>query len=105
MQITPLLGRYGATDHQGRYLHWDKFLWRVEKGVGDEEAWLATKIARKAITKLIPQLKGYKNSDNFSYCIPDSLFAQLHHIDKIPVVAMLLVMPRLFQRARRVVTS
>ena len=83
MQITPLLGRYGATDHQGRYLHWDKFLWRVEKGVGDEEAWLATKIARKAITKLIPQLKGYKDSDNFSYCIPDSLFAQLHHIDKI----------------------
>lgn len=82
-QITPLLGKYGATDSKGRYLHWDKFLWRVEKNVGAEEAWLATKIARKAITKLIPGLKAYKENEHFSYCIPDSLFAQLHHIDKI----------------------
>lgn len=81
--ITPLLGKYGATDSEGRYLHWDKFIWRVEKGVDEKAAWLATKISRKAITKLIPELKAYKYSDSFSYCIPDSLFAQLHHIDKI----------------------
>ncbi|PID45519.1 MAG: cell filamentation protein Fic [Proteobacteria bacterium] len=82
-QITPLLGRYGATDSAGRYLHWDKFIWRVEKDIDPKMAWLATKISRKAITRVIPELKAYKDSQNFSYCIPDSLFAQLHHIDKI----------------------
>lgn len=82
-QITPLLGKYGATNQDGRYLHWDKFIWRVDKGVDPTTAWLATKIARKAITKFIPELAAYKDSETFSYCIPDSLYAQLHHIDKI----------------------
>ncbi|MEZ9035375.1 Fic family protein [Vibrio cyclitrophicus] len=82
-KIMPLLGKFGATNGSGQYLHWDKFIWRVEKGVDVESAWLATKIARKTILKELPILKADTFEHNFNYCIPDSLFAQLHHIDKI----------------------
>lgn len=78
----PLTGKYTATDHDGRYLHWDKFQWRVEKGDAKEAAWLATKFARSSISKSLHSLVA-DNSHVFSYCVPDSLFAKLHHIDKI----------------------
>lgn len=82
-KILPLLGRYGATDGAGQYLHWDKFIWRVEKGVAEEDAWVATKLARQTISKKIALLKADTPELNFSYCMPDSLFAQLHYIDKV----------------------
>lgn len=82
-EFMPLFGTYGATNSEGKYLHWDKFVWRVGKGVNEKAAWIVTKLARKTISKSIELLKADNNRDSFSYCIPDSLFAQLHHIDKV----------------------
>ena len=77
-----LLGKYQATDSQGRYLHWNDFQWRVEKGDPALEAWVATKLARKAIAKNLSLLPADGDHD-FNYCVPDSLFAQLHRIDQL----------------------
>ncbi len=77
----PLFGKYGATDSQGRYLHWNDFKWRVKRGDDELSAWVATKFARKAIAQNLPlQAEG---DFCFSYCIPNSLFAQLYTIDKM----------------------
>ncbi|MDJ0615490.1 MAG: Fic family protein [Calothrix sp. MO_192.B10] len=77
----PLLGKYGATDSKGRYLHWNDFKWRVKRGDDELAAWVATKFARQAIAQDLP----LRAEDDFcfSYCIPNSLFAQLHTIDKM----------------------
>ncbi|MCZ2722970.1 Fic family protein [Marinomonas sp. 15G1-11] len=80
-EFVSLLGKFTPTDSEGKYLHWDKFIWRLPKGVSEQGAWIATKLSRKAISKTIP-LEAEKDSF-FSYCIPDSLHAQLHHIDKL----------------------
>lgn len=81
-----LLGKFGATNDEGLYLHWDKFMWRVPKGISEETAWIATKFARKTMLKTLPGLHANKSADRamacFSYCVPESLFAKLHHIDK-----------------------
>ncbi len=77
-----LLGKYGAIDPKGRYLPWNEFKWRVEKGDDELGAWIATKFARNAISKKLFLLQG-EGKQHFSYCIPDSLFAQLHAIDKM----------------------
>lgn len=81
--FVPLLAKYKATDPKGNYLHWDKFKWKVEKGDDETAAWIATKLSRKTITKYIKTLQGKKEGEVFSYCVPDSLFSQLHHIDKL----------------------
>ena len=77
----PLMAKYRVTDSRGRYLHWNDFQWRVEKGDDTLAAWYATKVARMAISQEFP----LKAEDNrfFSYCIPESLFAQLHTIDTL----------------------
>lgn len=77
----PLFEKYGATDASGVYLHWDKFKWRVEKGDNEEAAWLATKIARRTLSKPLQTLHA-ENEKYFQFCSPDSLWAQLHVIDK-----------------------
>ena len=88
LQSTPaaeyfsLFGKFGATNEEGLYLHWDKFMWRVPKGISEDAAWIATKFARKAILKTLPLLQADKEGQRFSYCVPESLFAKLHHIDK-----------------------
>ncbi|VXD11408.1 hypothetical protein [Planktothrix paucivesiculata] len=38
-KFLPLLGKYGATDSQGRYLHWNDFKWRVKSGDNELAAW------------------------------------------------------------------
>lgn len=76
-----LLGRYHETDRKGRYLHWDEFKWRVERGDDEIAAWVATKITRKARAKHL-QLQAEKESC-FFYSIPDSLYAKLYSIDKM----------------------
>lgn len=78
----PLMGKYRATDSQGRYLHWDEFKWRVDQGDDELAAWVVTKFARQTISKKLSLLQA-EGDHYFSYCIPDSLFAQLHTIDKI----------------------
>jgi Fic family protein len=79
---SPLMGKYRATDSQGRYLHWNDFKWRVEKGDEELAAWVATKISRRTIRKQISLLQADEEK-YFNYCVPDSLFAQLHAIDKM----------------------
>ncbi len=79
-QFLQLLSKYKVTDKKGRYLHWDKFKWRVERGDEAELAWLATKISRRAISKSLTTLQA-ENGSCFAYCIPNSLQAQLHLID------------------------
>ena len=81
-KVVPSLSKYGATDRKGRYLHWDEFKWRVERGDDELVAWVATKINRKARAKYLQQLQADKESC-FSYNIPDSLHARLYSIDKM----------------------
>ncbi|MEL6937128.1 MAG: hypothetical protein AAFO59_10730 [Cyanobacteria bacterium J06607_17] len=78
----PLIAKYRVTDDKGRYLHWDEFQWRVETGDDVLAAWYATKFGRMTIANEMPQLQAEENRC-FSYCVPDSLFARLHTIDKI----------------------
>ncbi|KKL18906.1 hypothetical protein LCGC14_2470830, partial [marine sediment metagenome] len=80
-EYIPLLGQFGPTDAKGKYLHWDKFIWRVPKGTSEQGAWVATKLARKTISKTIELVA--EQEKKFSYCIPDSLHALLHQIDKL----------------------
>jgi Fic family protein len=88
-KLLPLLGKYGATDAKGRYLHWNDFKWRVDRGDDELTAWIATKFARKAVSKNLPLQADLLNNvaaseiSCFSYCIPDSLIAQLHTIDQL----------------------
>lgn len=81
-KFLPLLGKYGATDDRGRYLHWNDFKWRIDRGDDELAAWVATKFARTALIKSLPLLQSEHDSC-FKYCVPDSLIAQLHFIDKI----------------------
>lgn len=78
-----LMAKYKATDTAGHYLHWDKFKWKVDKGDNEQMAWLATKLSRKTITKTLTQLQASNSDTHFTYCVPDSLFAKCHHIDKL----------------------
>jgi Fic family protein len=78
----PLLDKYRSTDTQGQYLHWNDFKWRVEKGDEEVVAWLATKIARRTISKQLPTLPA-NDDQHFSYCLPDSIMTQLHAIDQM----------------------
>jgi hypothetical protein len=80
-KVVMLFGRYHETDRKGRYLHWDEFKWRVERGDDEIAAWVATKITRKARAKHL-QLQAEKESC-FIYSIPDSLYARLYSIDKM----------------------
>ena len=75
-----LLNKYKVTDSKGRYHHWNEFKWRVDKRDDENLAWLATKIARKAVSKELTILQAQEEFC-FSYCIPNSLLAQLHKID------------------------
>jgi Fic family protein len=75
-----LISKYQATNPKGQYLHWHDFKWRVEKGDKDVDAWTAVKMARKSITRDLVTLQA-EGDKIFSYCVPNSLFAQLHSID------------------------
>jgi len=81
-EFLDLMGKYKITDSKGQYLHWDKFQWKVDKGDDEKLAWLATKMSRKAVSKSLTMLQAKDNS-YFSYCIPNSLLAQLHQIDTL----------------------
>ena len=77
-----LMGKYQITNPQGKYLHWDEFKWRVEKGDEEVAAWTATKILRQGIAKKLVTLQA-EGDHHFSYCIPNSLSAKLHSIDRM----------------------
>ena len=81
-KLIHLLERYGVTDAKGRYQHWNDFQWRVDKDDDQKAAWVATKVSRRTIAKNLSLLKP-EGGEGFSYCIPDSLMAQLHKIDQM----------------------
>ncbi|KLT71995.1 Fic family protein [Neisseria arctica] len=67
---------FSVTDEKGRYLHWDKF-----RRIHTEDTrmkWRVVKESRRKIQKPI----GFPFEHQFWFCIPDSLQAQLHLIDK-----------------------
>jgi Fic family protein len=80
--LIPLISKYQATNSKGQYLHWNDFKWRVEKGDEEVSAWIATKLSRRSISKCLVTLQAV-GDECFSYCIPNSLFAKLHLIDKM----------------------
>lgn len=67
--------KFKATDEKGRYLHWNKF--RFIYTEHSDIAWFLTKLSRKSLSKDI-QL----SNTHFSFCVPESLQAILHFIDK-----------------------
>lgn len=73
--ILPFLSQFKATDEKGRYLAWDKFKYVYPKD--SEIKWLATKLNRKGLKNALRV-----GECEFSFCVPDSLQAQLHFIDK-----------------------
>jgi Fic family protein len=79
IQLTGLIEKYRATDLRGRYLHWNDFKWRVEKGDNEVAAWIATKIARRSIAKELPLLQA-EGDRYFSFCVPESLSMKLDAI-------------------------
>lgn len=81
-KFLPLLSKYSATDSKGRYLHWVDFKWRVSQGDDELAAWTSTRITRKSRANDLPLLQAEEDRC-FNYCIPDSLFAKLHSIDKM----------------------
>jgi len=74
---------YSITNSKGEYLPWDKFKWRVNKGDNAELAWLATKVARTNVSRNLSELCLTNDGPCFKVCIPDSLQAKLHYIDKL----------------------
>jgi len=78
--ISAYLATYNVTDEQGRYLHWDQLRWRVPRNEA-QAIWQTVKFKRFMQMKQIP-LRGEQNA-LFSYCVPDTLDAKLHHIAKL----------------------
>ncbi|MDD2451695.1 MAG: Fic family protein [Sulfurovum sp.] len=70
--------KYKAEDNKGRYLYWDQFRWRVDKGDDPLKAWWAVKWSRLTQYKIIPYADKYGKS--FVFCTPDTLQAKLHKI-------------------------
>lgn len=65
-------------DEKGRYLHWEKMRFiDPPSGLSSEQWWLATKLARRQLYKLLPE-----NIDDFKYAITDKILAELHWLDK-----------------------
>ncbi|OSI36130.1 Fic family protein [Neisseria dumasiana] len=67
---------FSVTDESGKYLHWDKFRWIHKEDT--RMKWRAVKESRRKIQKPID----FPFEHQFWFCIPDSLQARLHLIDK-----------------------
>lgn len=79
-QLYKIMTSSKPTNEDGEYLHWDRFKWRQDKNVDAELAWIGTKFSRNSISKDLKQLIA-KSGEHFKFCVPDSLWANLHHID------------------------
>jgi len=75
------MSRYKEVDHEGRYLYWDQFKWRIDENDDVKKAWYATKWARS--NKLKDILLFDKIDKPFSFCMPDSLQAKLFKISNL----------------------
>jgi hypothetical protein len=54
----------------------------VQKGDDEVAAWTVTKLSRKGIAKNLVTLQA-EGDRYFSYCVPNSLSAKLHSIDRM----------------------
>jgi len=71
----------GATDAEGRYLHWDKLRHlQPPEDLTSETYWLALKFARKNLYKKLPFTS--KSGAQFQFCMIDSIHRDLHWIDQ-----------------------
>ncbi|MDP3589646.1 MAG: Fic family protein [Methylobacter sp.] len=76
-----LSSNLGATDTDGRYLHWDKLRHlQPPKGWTSEDYWLALKFARKKLYKILPFTS--KSDKQFQFCMTDSIHRDLLWIDQ-----------------------
>lgn len=73
-----LFTTHKATDSKGRYLYWDKIKRQYSKKEDAEKIWAATKINRLAGKKKFELIAGYE----FAFCVPDTMQALLHFVDK-----------------------
>lgn len=80
-EIFSLLGRFGAVDHKGRYLHWADFRRRVPTDIDPLAAWAATKLSRMSLLKTLELVA--EDGQPFRYCTPDALESVLHLIDRL----------------------
>lgn len=71
-----LFQTHQAIDEKGRYLYWDKI--KHKYGKQAEKVWAATKINRLLMRKTLVLTEKYE----FYFCIPDTMQALLHFIDK-----------------------
>ncbi|UOP06092.1 Fic family protein [Alysiella crassa] len=71
-----LFQTHQAIDEKGRYLYWDKI--KHKYGKQAEKVWAATKINRLLMRKPLVLTEKYE----FYFCIPDTMQALLHFIDK-----------------------
>lgn len=81
-KVVEQMPNFSALDEKGRYLHWEEFRWRVPNEVDKEVAWCATKLARMAQLKTLPDLISEEGLA-MKYCVPDSLQGYLHTIDRL----------------------
>lgn len=80
-KIISELQKASATDAKGRYYHWNDIYYKKSQYDDIELHWLGTKLARKQISKNIKL--SHETNNQFSFCIPDCLQAQLHKIDQL----------------------
>lgn len=70
-----------SSDTGGKYLHWDKLLYRKPPiGLTHEEWWLGLKMARLAAANLLPMMSD-KTENAFSYNLTEPIPERLHEID------------------------
>ncbi len=73
--------RFGPTDEEGRYLHWDKLRHlQPPEDWTSEDYWLALKLARKSLYKKLPFTS--KSGAQFQFCMIESIYRDLHCIDQ-----------------------
>ncbi|TAN66560.1 MAG: Fic family protein [Methylobacter sp.] len=71
----------GATDVEGRYLHWDKLRHlQPPEGWSSEYYWAALKLTRRKLYKKLPFTS--KSGAQFQFCMTDSIYRDLHWIDQ-----------------------
>lgn len=79
-KIVKYFVEYGATDDQGRYLHWNLLKWRVPQAEA-KDIWSAIKFKRSMQMKYIALTCDKDNL--FTYSTPHSMEAKLHKIIKV----------------------
>jgi len=83
-EFIDIVGKLNATDNNGEYMPWHKFMWKTDthNGLSKENAWLSTKIARNSLLNKFSDLPA-EHEKFMQFCVPNSLYEKLHIIDKL----------------------